>query len=86
MSDSKALRKRCPRCKKIRAFYEPRTEFGGRWTKTKVPGQRARWGKDENDRWVCFIGKCERFLRVDVCGVSPDGSSRQERCLTIGRC
>lgn len=46
-----ALRKRCPRCHKLRRFYEPPGDQGG----TRKP--RVGWTKVDG-QWVCNKGLC----------------------------
>jgi hypothetical protein len=60
MRNNKALRHRCPVCKKLRRFYEPSTGQGGEAGGSKKPGQRAGWTKDADGRWVCLKGKCAK--------------------------
>lgn len=49
MSDTRALRKRCPRCKKVRRFCEPPGDRGGErpayllWVKEEGPGTTSVW-------------------------------------------
>lgn len=45
------LRKRCPKCKKLRKFYEPDGNHGGEDHRTRAP-QLPNWHKEGN-QWVC---------------------------------
>jgi len=52
------LRKKCPRCKKLRRFYEPPSDCGGERI------SRKKWRK-VGSRWVCVFCVDRHGLTVD---------------------
>lgn len=75
---SHALRRRCPKCKKLRRFYEPPTDVGGKFGRA---GTHRGWAKVVG-QWICVscarddvrdrLGSCVRGAWIAWALEQPD--------------